>query len=308
MGELITTYSLISSFLKCEQKWYYAYVRGLELRQWKEPYIMGNMFQYGIYLLMKKKDSAYAQKKMEKHLRKHLVELRNKFTISTDDEKKFVEMGVMLKGMLAGYSKRYARDLEVEKHIANEQEDVYKINDVEFRVKMDNIVSFKGNWYLHEGKAWGYLSSDKVNNAIKSLQIATYFYLHNNNVDKTGYKKFKGIIFDAVQKPSIKTKIGETYRGYLKRLEGYYTGVGSEKKFYKEVFDAPKISYEDWRHSVSKATRRMLTIINKKHVPLKTYADCDWCDYNVLCYDGETKNNLVMYKKNDYIQDLRKGR
>lgn len=302
------TYSLTSSFLKCEQQWAYAYVNGLELKQWKEPYIMGNMFQYGIYLLMAKKDLSYAQKMMEKHFDTHIKELRKKFTISTNDEKDFVEMRVMLRGMLAGYFKRYGRDLEVEKHIANEQEDVYEINGVQFRIKMDNIISFKGNWYLHEGKAWRYLSNERVNNAIKSLQLATYFYLHNDNVKETEYKKFSGIVFDAVQKPSIKKTLGETYRGYLKRLEGYYTGDSSGNKFYKEVFDAPKISYDDWHRSITKASKRMLAIITKNLIPLKTYADCDWCDFATLCYDGETRNNLVMYRKNEYIENLRKGK
>jgi hypothetical protein len=306
MKKLIMTYSLTSSFLECEQRWAYAYIKGLEKRQWKEYYLVGTIFQYGIYLLMRKKDLIYAQKEMEIYLTKYIKDLRKKFTISTDDEKTFVELKAILKGMLHGYFKRYERDLEVEKHIANEQEDVYKINDNQFRIKMDNIVSFKNNWYLHEGKAWGYLSNEKVNNAVKSLQVATYFYLHNDNIDKTGYKKFKGIIFDAVQKPTIKQKIGESYRGYLLRLESYYTNQDSGKKFYKEVFDKPAISYDDWRHTIASAGIRMLKIIKEKKAPIKTFVGCNMCDFNELCYEGETRNNLALYKQNEYMINLRK--
>jgi len=305
VGNLIMTYSLVSSFLECEKKWSYAYVMGLEKRQWKEPFLMGTVFQYGIFLLMKKNDLKYAQKEMEVFLIRYVKDLRKNFTISTDDEKSFIEMKAALKGMLYGYFKRHGRDLTVEKHIANEQEDTYTINGAQFRIKMDNIVSYKNNWYLHEGKAWRYLSSDRVNNAVKSLQIATYFYLHNDNVDKTKYKKFKGIIFDAVQKPSIKQKIGESYRGYLARLEDYYTNDTSGSKFYKEVFDKPAIKYDDWYGTINQAGLRMYKIDEKKQSPIKTYVNCDMCDYNILCYDGETKNNLVLYKKNDYIRKLR---
>ena len=158
-----------------------------------------------------------------------------------------------------------------------------------------------------KGKAWRYLSNDLVNNSIRSFQIATYFYFHNDNVDETGYKKFKGIIFDAVQKPSIKQKIGETYRGYLNRLEEYYTGSESHKKFYKEVFDKPAISHDDWKNTIQSACLRMLDI-DIGEVPIKTFVNCSQCDFNEPCYNGNTKRSLLMFKENEYIKELRKGK
>jgi len=306
MKKLFTTYSLLAAFLECEHKWFYSYMCGLEKKQWKEPFLMGTVFQYGIFQLMKTKDAKLAQIKMEKFLVKYIEDLRNKFVITTDDEKHFVEMKAALKGMLYGYYVHYKRDLEVEKHIANEQEDVYKIADVLFRIKMDNVVMYKNNWYLHEGKTWRYLSNERVNNAIKSLQIATYFYLHNDNIGDTGYKQFKGIIFDAVQKPSIKQRIGESYRGYLSRLEDYYSNADSNSKFYKEVFIKPAIAYDDWLNTITVTSTRMQNMLYEKSKPTKTYVNCDMCDYNTLCYEGNTKQNLLMYQKNKYILELRK--
>jgi len=86
---------------------------------------MGTVFQYGIFLLMKHKDLKYAQDKMDKFLHEYVKNLRKKFSISTDDERSFVEMKAALKGMLKGYYEHHGRDLEVEKHISNEQEDIY---------------------------------------------------------------------------------------------------------------------------------------------------------------------------------------
>ena len=308
--KLIMTYSLTSAFLECEQRWYYMYVMGLEKRQWKEPFLMGTVFQYGIFLLMKHKDLKYAQDKMDKFLHEYVKNLRKKFSISTDDERSFVEMKAALKGMLKGYYEHHGRDLEVEKHISNEQEDIYKIPGAQFRIKMDNIVQYKNNWYLHEGKAWNYLNSERVNNAIRSFQTATYFYFHNDNIKDTGYKQFKGIIFDAVQKPSIKQKIGETYRGYLKRPEKYYSDSDSHKKFYKEVFDKPAIVYDDWYHTIITVSDRMRHIINDDYYnrPVKTFVNCSQCDFNEPCYNGNTKRSLLMFKENEYIKELRKGK
>lgn len=303
-NKLIMTYSLTSSFLQCEQKWWYMYVKSIEPRLWKEPYVMGNMFQYGIFLLMKTKKLSVAQAEMEIYLRKYLNDLRKEFRVSADDEKKFVEMRMMLKGMLYGYYRKHSRDIEVEKYIANEKEEVYGFGDAEFRIKMDNILKYAGQLYLHEGKAWNYLHSDRVNNAIRSLQVATYFYFHN---EFGSGKKFAGIVFDAVQKPSIKKRGGESYKGYLNRLEQYYSGADSHSKFYKEVFDKPAIDFEQWLHSMKKARNRMLKIVGGVK-PVRTFVDCSLCDYQTLCYDGETRENLAYYRPNKYIADLRKGK
>lgn len=294
------------SLMSCEQEYYYKFIRNLEKKQFVKYFIEGNMFQYGIYKLMIGKSIKEAESLMLKKLQDHLKTLRKELSISTQDEQMFVEMKIVLTGMLRAYAIRYKKDLKIEKHIANESMEIISINnDVSLGIQMDNILEVKKKWYLHEGKAWKYLNNSVVENVKNSFQIATYFYAHNNSPKVK--KPFSGIIFDAVQKPSIRKGKNEQYKNYLKRLEAYYTGPDSNNKFLKELIDKPEIKYEDWLRTISRVATRAIALAKGK-VPLKTFANCSWCDYYPLCFEGEIKRNLIMYKTSEYSKRYNKKR
>jgi hypothetical protein len=267
-------------------------------KQWKQEFIIGNMHQYGIYRLMQGASVQQAEKDMLKMLDDHIKSLRKSFNISSKDEQKFVEIKSTLRGMIRGYAEHYKRDLKVEKHVGNEVDNTYDLcPTAQIRIKLDNILKIKNKLYLHEGKAYKYINDDMVQNIKSNLQTATYFHVHNANARST--EKFSGIIFDVIQKPSIKKKLTESYRGYLRRLEDYYKGADSVNKFFKEVFREPSISYDKWEHNIIGWVGRMRELI-KGRDPILSFNECHWCDFREICYEGETKRNMVMYKKKGY--------
>ena len=301
--------SIVKSLLSCEQKAFYGHIKHLEKRKWKKYYVEGNVFQYGIYRLMVNKDIKKSEKEMQKKLAEIKKEIRSNLSVSPTDEREFVEIASAMTGMLKGYSKKYAKDIKIEKHIGNEVNIVYPITkDVQFGCQMDNILAIKDKWYLHEGKAWKYLNDSRLNALASDLQINTYFLLHNAFYKKAKtsqlnkLKPFSGVIFDAVQKPSIRHTNGETYRGYLKRLEAYYSGVGSDEKFFKEVIRNPEIKLDDLLHTIKICAKRFKRLLDGKR-PVKAFTECsryDGCDFYELCFHGETKKNLSMYRQSEY--------
>ena len=301
--KIVLSYSRVRALLDCEQKFKFSYVDRLEKIQWKQEYLMGNMFQLGIFLLMSgKKD---VEKIVKKEFENQVKDLRKTFSLAIGDEQKLVEMQIMLIGMIRGYAVKYVKDLQIEKHIKNEHDVIYSFNDIaDIRIKMDNIIAVKDKWCLHEGKAWKSLNPNIVDSVKNSLQIAIYFHIYNSFyttkkiVDQLGNtikaKPFSNIIFDAVQKPSIRKKVGEVYKEYLKRLEGYYAGSDSNTKFYKE-FIQPAISKDDVFRTLSISSKRMLRLYEGKR-PLKSFNSCNWCDYYRLCFEGKNKKTIADYR------------
>jgi len=311
------SYSSMRKLLKCENAWAYEYLRNLRKIQWKEEFEVGDAFQLGIYRLMGGHPLNEVLTMVRKFVDKRMKQLRAEFSMSTKDEQIFVEMKTILEGMLTGYAKRYQRDLGVERHIANEFESIIKISKgVRVLIKLDNIIAISDKWYVHEGKAWRSLSDQKVEDTKSSFQTATYFHAHNiqmereedkeiivgkdrmGNPIKVKGKPFSGIIFDVVVKPSIRLKIGESYRGYLVRLQNYYQGPDASSKFFKEVTKEPMIDRKSWINTVNECASRMSEMREGRR-PLKTYNDCGWCDFYEPCYHGEKKSIMAMFKQKE---------
>ena len=258
------------------------------------------MHHNSVYYLMSKEEDP--EKSVLRSFDEEVKRLRKSLKLGPGDEQKFVEIKAKMIGMLRGYRKKYARDLAIETHVANEHDVIYPLeNGLKIRTKLDNIVAVKNKWYLHEMKAWKSLNPDTVNNVKNSLQIAIYFHIHNQFYKKTKIKgvdkvrPFSGIIFDMTQKPAIRQKTGESYRGFIKRLEKSYEGPDAGSKFYKEALDEPAINQKDVMNTIYESAERMRRIY-KTGEALKTFNDCGWCDYYEVCYGGMTKENLSLYK------------
>lgn len=309
-ASVIISYSGITSLMSCEQKYCFQFMRFLEKKQFVKYFAEGNAFQYGVFQLMVGVQVDKVVKLVSKFLDKYLDSLRDDIAVSSADEQQFIEIKASMDGMIRAYASMYEKDLRVEKHIANEVNCIYPLTKhVDIGAQFDNIIEVKGKWYLHEGKAWKSLSDNSINNIKNSFQIATYYYAHNTTPKKLKIKNiqskpFSGIIFDAVQKPSIRKKKGEQYKAFLKRLESYYTS--SEGKFYKEVI-FPKISYKNWHHTITSLADRVCELHDGRK-PIKMLdSNCGWCDFYELCYTGETKKTLALFKQSDYKNRYKQG-
>lgn len=310
------SYSSMKKLLKCEYAWWFGYIRKLVKRQWKIEFEVGDAFQLGVYHLMDKMPLEEVLVIVNKFIDKRLKLLRGDFSMSTKDEQTFIEMKIIIEGMLAGYAKRYHRDFGVERHVGNEVESLVRVSkESKILIKLDNILEVNKKWYIHEGKAWRSLNEYVVENTKNSFQTATYFHGHNMNMEngideivvgndrkgnpiKIKPKLFSGIIFDVVMKPSIRIKKGETYRGYLGRLKTYYQGSDASTKFFKEMKKEPMIDRKSWIQTVNECSFRMGEIRDGRD-PVKSYQDCNWCDFYEPCYHGEKREIMGMYKEKE---------
>lgn len=297
---LTLSYSRMKSMLECEGIYYWKYVRELEKIQWKTEFLMGDMHHLAVYRMMVK-DKNY-EKTVLKAFDDRVKDLRKTFSISIEDEQGLIQNRHELIGMMRGYASKYEKDLKIEKHIMNESDNVYlipKFSGGKIRIKIDNIVEVNKKWYLHEMKAWKSLKPDIINNTKNNFQTAVYFWIHNYQYKlnkKHPGKPFSGIIFDALQKPSIRKTKGENYKQYLKRLEEYYDGPESKNKFYKEIFDEPGIPEEKVVNTIIGCHNRM-DELHKGRDPLLSFNKCAWCDFLGPCIEGEKKHIMVNYRR-----------
>lgn len=314
--KIVLSQSSIKTLFDCEKAYYFAHVRNLEKKKFVDYFLEGEIFQFGIFRLMAKDPLKKATSGMLKLLASRVQELRKEGLIDSRAEQRVVEIKVILTGMLQAYAARYEKDLKIERHVGNEISCIYPLTDeVDLGIQMDNIVEAKGKWYLHEGKAWKTLNENVVQNLEKSFQIATYFHSHNNyrkaemevvqgkKKIKIKTKDFSGVLFDAVMKPSIRQKDGETYKEFLNRLSKYYSGPEANNKFFKDVIQT-SIPFEKWENTVIEAAERAVRI--HKGNAVETFSNCAWCDFYDLCFNGETKANLSMYRISDYSKRYKK--
>jgi hypothetical protein len=300
------SYSMMSTFLKCEQMGYWRYVKEYEKKQLVVPFIVGDIYHQAISMLYAKEKVDSVIKKADKLYKDRVQQEREDGNVSSDNEQNLVENKVVVLGMIRGYAEHNKKDIVAMKQVANEHDKIYSIPkfDAQIRVKQDNIIEYKKNWFGHEMKTSKTVNANYVENSQYSFQTALYFHVHNTQYDlpkskRPVGKKLSAILYDAIQKPSIRRKNGEDEKQFLNRLGKYYTASDASKYFYKETF-VPKISAEHVYDTIHGCISKIEMIMKggSYYKPIKSYSDCAWCDFLSLCHNGgETKQNMVQYKK-----------
>jgi hypothetical protein len=302
MKPLVLSYSQINTFSKCEMMGYWTYVKEYEKLSLNHNFIIGTEYHYGLGLIYEKKPIDIVLSKVKKHYDANVQEQRKAGVVSSNDEQDLIENKIIVLGMLKGYSEYNKKDIAKMKLIANESDASYLIpkTDAKIRIKLDNILAYKKDWFGHEIKTSKTVNAKYVENSQYSFQVAIYFHVYNAQFDLPRSKRPEGqklsaLLYDAVQKPGIRKKKGESERQFLTRLSQYYTASDASTKFYKDTFE-PKISAEHVYDTLGKAVRKITRIFEGKE-PMMEYSDCAWCDFKSLCHEGgETKQNLVQFK------------
>lgn len=289
------SFSAVSSFMDCKRKYWFSYVRYLELIAFQPQNVVGNCVHFGLFKLYSKEGNAVneAIKMMESEKQN----LRKKLELSVQQEQILKEQEYAIKGMLKAYALHYKRHIAKAKHIANELKMLYDIDKrTRLVIKMDNIKEVKKKRYVHEIKTAKSLTPDYIKNIKNDVQTAIYFHGHNRIVSKQD--RLHGIIYDVIRKPSIRRKKSETPSQFMRRLSEYYTSSNESELFYMETIEKPLLSdkrvFSTLEH-VAEEIRNCLTeddfYPNDRHCYVRSR-----CNFYDICHFGENAVTMARYR------------
>jgi len=292
MEEKKLSYSQVSLFQECEVKYYNTYKLNLERIQYKSTFLIGNVVQFGINLIFKKVNDPLKQTMKFFDLEKN--KLRKGLNLSTEDEDDLNDQEMAIRGIIKAYPIVHAKFLKDVTAIEPEKSvSLIMGNGIKLVGRVDNLIWYKRELWGHELKTTKSISPEYVKSIQTNLQIAGYFHAYNSVYTP----KMKGIIFDLIQKPSIRQKKDESRRQFLERLAQYYL-TDSNEKFYMERIEHPLIK----RHNVEK----VFTHVGKRMLECKTeddytpnYRSCNnygRCDFWDICHIGRQPVVMQNYR------------
>lgn len=285
--------SSAKSYLTCPHQFWYSYILKLQLNMFNDKFFIGNMIHEGMHLsFIKDKDlfemlGLYYDYSVEKEYEKYLI--------SDEISNKFPEWKVIVLGMIYAYNIKNGKLIDDHEHIHNEKEYIIDLgDDVYFVIKLDNILRRRsdGANVIHEIKTSRELNSSYVNEIAYQVQIASYYWLGKRIAEFNP----KGIVYDVLQKPSIRLKKNESHEDYILRLEEYYQ-VEPDKHLWTEILPEPGISEKELLRSlkyVAAGIRR-----GDFH---KTWVGCGICDYKKPCRNDDAQEYLMPYTKKEEKQ------
>lgn len=286
------SYSSISCFMDCRRKYYWSGIRNLERLQVVMPFFIGNMIDLGVSLLFANDKNVI--KKVLKKYEEDKQTLRGSMNLTIEQEQDLNEQREIIIGMLEAYKMVHAKEIKVLKHKYMQYEVIVPINTFDVKIKIDNIVESKKGLYLHELKTTRNLTPDYVKNIKNDFQTSIYYHLYN----MSHKQKLEGIIYDVIQKPSIRQKQKESVQEFICRLKDWYKGVDNADKYYIETIKTPMISKD-----------RVLNIITKvkEDIDRCTHIDDFYpnerfcyvyrrCDFYDICHEGEKPELMANFK------------
>lgn len=298
--KLRLSYSQLDKYLKCPKM--YEYSRELEKRVFNWNFFVGTCIHEGMHYTYNKQENLFAE--LTFFIDSYIECLRIEHFFSPEDEQKLEEWKVIMLGMIYAYNIKYSdfisRHTLLPRIEENEHEFLVDIDEfTTFLIKLDNILIsdedyenqdikiIKGDKLIHEIKTSRDLTANYVESIQTSLQVANYFHL-GNTIKELG---FKGIVYDVLQKPSIRVKKNELYQEYLIRLEQYYQ-EDPNVHLHMEFIDVPKIKKDELINTIIFVSKR----IREKDFH-KTWMWCNLCDFKKLCMSDDNDEFMLAYKK-----------
>ncbi len=292
--KLYLSYSAIACFMDCRRKYYFQYIRGLEKIQYVVYYLIGNMVELGVSLLFAK-DKQYKSKVLTAY-KKAKQELRGKMSLTVNQEQELNEQEQVIVGIIEAYSLVHSKYLKTIIHKQEQHKDYIEFDKFQVCIKIDNLIKVKKNLFLHELKTTKTLTPDYVKGIKNDLQTALYFHLYNLKNTK---HPLAGIVYDVIQKPSIRQKQKETKSEYILRLKEWYQGEDNVDKYYIETIEKPLIDKDRLFNIITKVGEDILSCkLLEDFYPNErfcyVYRRCDFYD---ICHEGEKKELMVNFKQ-----------
>lgn len=297
--EIWLSHSMLEIFQKCPRYFYWKYIRRLEKIQLNIPFLIGRIWHSALYRLFGKEQNILEKIKKEyEHERKQYMQLN----LGVEDLKKLQEGAIVVQAMTKAYYNHYQTLLKRIEHVHNEKP--FHFRGFENAVvvgQMDNILKDGKQRFLHEGKSTKGLTPDYVRSIQTRIQAPMYFFMNNEQEED----KFAGIMYDVIQKPTIRQGKKEQYKDFLKRIVEWYDDHSAENRFHFERIFKPVLSKNDVFNTVRQ------TLINIRERTEKEHFEQDFsrcldgyeCEMFDLCHKGEhRKEVMIQYKERERYQ------
>lgn len=296
-----TSPSSLGMFLCCRRKGFYHSVRRLTLKSPRLSLEIGKIWHTCMETFYTAGKVTKAQKAITTAINKSVSD-----GFSAMSSPASIAMNrAMLLGMFAGYVDKYKKkDLREWKFLEREHHftlpNIFG-SGIDFTGIIDGVVEIKtgknkGIWVL-EHKTTKDLSYYTVESIKKSIQTLGYIYA----VRKLFDIKPKGIIWNAVRKPSKRLKKNQTVEEYCTEIREDYI---ARPAFYflREQLRINKSAIDEW---IAEATHQLadleLCYDNKdtKEIWYKNTNLCDMyggCEFTPLCFRGEKRSTLMLFR------------
>lgn len=298
---LHTSPSGINSFLSCRRKTYFHTIRQLTIKQGRLSLEIGTIWHTALEALYSWKSIGAAKKALVKAIQKCFTS--GESAINTPASVNITHH--MMMGMLLGYWDKFGKkDLKRWNFIAHEQK--FRLPNflntcIDFVGIIDGIVEIKsgpnkGLWIL-EHKTTKDLAYYTLEGIKKSNQALSYIHAATELIGK----KPRGIIWNAVRKPSKRQKKNQTPEEFAQELREDYQARPSFY-FYRDEIKINKSTISLWLSEITQVLADMeLCYTNPDLTDLwyKNTSICDMyggCEFMALCNRGEKRSTLALYR------------
>ncbi len=292
--------STIDTFLSCRRKAWYHKIRRITLKTPKLALELGSLWH-------KILDSWYTWGKKEAALKVIRIEIRKNiregFSAFSSPTSASIATAT-LKGMFLGYLERYGKkDLKIWKWRKGEHEftiDKFLGTSLTFQGIIDGVIEIKkgktkGLWVI-EHKTTKDLSYTTVDSIKVSNQTLGYIYA----VQKLLGVKPKGIIWNAIRKPSKRLKKNQTINEYCTELEEDYI-ARPDFYFFRQQLFINKSAIATWLEEKEQVALDMGFCYDNPEEKKIWYKNTDicgmygGCEFAPLCFRGEKRSTLLLY-------------
>ena len=293
MGKpLFISFSSFGLFRKCPRAYYWKYIRRLEKRKFKLPFIVGRIMHHGIQVLLS--NPKKAEKQIELKYKQEAQDARKQFLLSSFEEEDLAAQQFATTGMLQAFRMRYAKFLEQTTHIATEKVLQYELSKkVTIVGKIDNILLNQSRRWIWELKNLKSLDMDRIQTIKTDPQTGLYYEVYNRTAKKAD--QLDGIMYQIIRKPSIRQKQKESRREFLVRLQEWYSSGDGGMKFHLERTKGSFISGAAVINAISKVSDQMLACKDEEDY-FQDFSKCvgewDVCTYYGVCHGNDKKKEL----------------
>lgn len=303
--QLFVSYSSMNAFRKCPRFYYWKYIRRLEKRSFKLPFIVGRIMHHGIQTLLSKPRSA--EKEIHWKFKEEAQTARKEFQLSPMQEDDLAAQEYSTIGMLNAYQNQYRKFLQGTKHVHTEFAIKYELNKrVVIVGKLDNVLENQGKLWDWELKNLKSLDMDRVKGIKTDPQTGLYFEVYNRMMKKAK-DRLHGILYQIIRKPSIRQRKTESRREFLVRLQEWYASGEGGLKFHLERTKGSFISGEAVLNTVDKVSQQILGCKEKDDY-YQDFGRCvsewDLCQFYGLCHGKEKDEmKLLTIRKKYNVED-----
>lgn len=306
MGEqLYISHSSMNAFRKCPRFYYWKYIRRLEKRTFKLPFIVGRIMHHGIQMLLRKPEDA--EKEISAKFKEEAKKARKEFLLSPIQEDDLAAQEYAVIGMLNAFRNHYSQFLKKTEHVMTEKSLRYELNKKVVIVgKIDSILLNQDLRWMWELKNLKSLDMDRIKGIKTDPQSALYRTVHNLTVKKS--ERLDGILYQIIRKPQIRQKNKESRREFLERLQDWYSSSEGGMKFHLERTKGSFIQGDAVINMVTKVSEQILACKKQEDYfqdSSRCVSEWDYCAYYGVCHgeDKKKEEKLLTIRKKYRIED-----